>query len=105
MPADGNFAVHLNGPLVLRLYLFEGMLHPVVRMDEDEVAGLLKSFNEALARDGYELYPAEWISGHAVYSWWRLRDSFHGATPGAQIAPTRSLDRSRGPRRTFGSYP
>ena len=35
---------------------------------------------EALARDGYELYPAEWISGHAVYSW-RLRDSFHGVTP------------------------
>ena len=33
-----------------------------------------------LQRDGYELYPAEWISGHAVYSW-RLRDSFHGVTP------------------------
>jgi hypothetical protein len=56
------------------------MLHPVVRPDEEEVVRLLNSFNEALARDGYELYPADWISGHAVYGW-RRRSSFHGATP------------------------
>lgn len=55
-------------------------MHPVVRLDEAEVAGLLKTFNEALSRDGYELYPADWISGHAVYAW-RLRDSFHGGNP------------------------
>src|SRR6202022_3117013 len=54
--------------------------HPVVRSDEEEVLKLLNSFNEALARDGYELYPADWISGHAVYGW-RRRDSFHGANP------------------------
>lgn len=69
---------HGDDDLVLR-FLAE-MLHPVVRADEAEVATLLKTFNAALTRDGYELYPAEWISGHAVYGW-RRRDSFHGVEP------------------------
>jgi Abortive infection C-terminus/AbiJ N-terminal domain 3 len=56
------------------------MVHPLVRSDEAEVASLLKIFNDALMRDNYELYPAEWMSGHAVYGW-RLRDSFHGGNP------------------------
>ena len=56
------------------------MLEPLLRPDEDDVGRLLKSFNEALARDGYELYPADWISGRAVYGW-RRRGSFHGASP------------------------
>jgi hypothetical protein len=76
---DSRFGLQYGDDELVLRFLAE-MLHPVVRMDEDEVAGLLKSFNEALARDGYELYPAEWISGHAVYSW-RLRDSFHGVIP------------------------
>lgn len=76
---DSRFGLqHGDDELVLR-FLAE-MLHPVVRPDEEEVARLLDSFNEALARDGYELYPADWISGHAVYGW-RRRDSFHGARP------------------------
>lgn len=76
---DSRFGLqHGDDEFVLR-FLAE-TLHPVVRPDEEEVAGLLKSFNEALARDGYELYPADWISGHAVYGW-RRRDSFHGTTP------------------------
>jgi len=69
---------HGEDELVLR-FLAE-TLHPIVRPDEEEVAALLKSYNEALARDGYELYPADWISGHAVYGW-RRRESFHGTTP------------------------
>jgi hypothetical protein len=76
---DSRFGLQFGDDELVLRFLAE-MLHPVVRMDEDAVAALLKSFNEALARDGYELYPAEWISGHAVYSW-RLRDSFHGVTP------------------------
>jgi hypothetical protein len=76
---DSRFGLqHGDDELVLR-FLAE-MLHPVVRSDEEEVLKLLNSFNEALARDGYELYPADWISGHAVYGW-RRRDSFHGANP------------------------
>jgi hypothetical protein len=76
---DSRFGLqHGDDELVLR-FLAE-MLHPVVRPDEEEVVRLLNSFNEALARDGYELYPADWISGHAVYGW-RRRDSFHGANP------------------------
>lgn len=76
---DSRFGLqHGDDEVVLR-FLAE-MLHPVVRTDEEEVAALLKSFNEALARDGYELHPADWISGHAVYGW-RRRDSFHGASP------------------------
>ncbi len=76
---DSRFGLqHGDDELVLQ-FLAE-MLHPLVRPDEEEVGRLLKSFNEALARDGYELYPADWISGHAVYGW-RRRDSFHGASP------------------------
>jgi AbiJ N-terminal domain 3/Abortive infection C-terminus len=76
---DSRFGLqHGDDELVLR-FLAE-MLHPVVRPDEEEVVRLLNSFNAALARDGYELYPADWISGHAVYGW-RRRDSFHGASP------------------------
>jgi hypothetical protein len=77
--SDSRFGLqHGDDELVLR-FLAE-MLHPVVRPDEEEVARLLASFNEALARDGHELYPADWISGHAVYGW-RRRDSFHGTRP------------------------
>jgi hypothetical protein len=76
---DSRFGLqHGDDELVLQ-FLAE-MLHPLVRPDEEEVGRLLNSFNEALARDGYELYPADWISGHAVYGW-RRRDSFHGASP------------------------
>lgn len=76
---DSRFGLqHGDDELVLR-FLAE-MLHPVVRPDDEEVVRLVNAFNEALARDGYELYPADWISGHAVYGW-RRRGSFHGASP------------------------
>ncbi|WP_062894664.1 AbiJ-related protein [Mycobacterium avium] len=77
--SDTRFQLKYGDDEVFLRFLTE-MLHPVVRLDEAEVAGLLKTFNEALSRDGYELYPADWISGHAVYAW-RLRDSFHGGNP------------------------
>ncbi len=76
---DGRFELqHGDDEVVLR-FLAE-TLHPLVRPDEGETTRLLKFFNEALGRDGYELYPADWISGHAVYSW-RAPGSFHGSTP------------------------
>jgi hypothetical protein len=65
---DSRFGMqHGDDELVLQ-FLAE-MLHPVARPDEEEVVRLLNSFNEALAKDGCELYPADWISGHAVYGW------------------------------------
>jgi len=76
---DSRFGLQ-HGDDKLVLQFIAEMLHPVVRPDEEQVAALLRSFNEVLARDGYELYPADWISGHAVYRW-RQRDSFHGANP------------------------
>ena len=80
---DSRFGLqHGDDELVLK-FLAE-MLHPLVRPDEEEVGRLLNSFNGALARDGYELYPADWISGHAVYGW-RRRDSFHGASPDLRL--------------------
>ena len=76
---DSRFGLqHGDDEIVLR-FLTE-LLHPLVRADESEVAALLTSFNHALTRDRYELYPADWISGHAVYGW-RRRDTFHGVTP------------------------
>ncbi|BBX41037.1 hypothetical protein MSIM_24880 [Mycobacterium simiae] len=80
---DSRFGLqHGDDEFALR-FLAE-MLHPVVRPDEEEVAGLLKSFNEALARDGCELYAADWISGHAVYGW-RRRDSFLDLRPNGLV--------------------
>ncbi|TQR82619.1 hypothetical protein D8S82_31270 [Mycobacterium hodleri] len=73
---------HGDDEFVLR-FLAE-MLHPLVRPDEEEVGRLLDAFNEALVRDGYELYPADRISGHSVYRW-RRRDSFHGASPDLRL--------------------
>lgn len=76
---DNRFGLMHGGDEVVLAFLAE-MLHPVVRTDEDEAATLLKAFNEALARDGYELYASDWISGRAIYDWRRL-DTFHGTTP------------------------
>lgn len=77
--SDSRFELKFGEDEILLRFLAE-MLHPVVRSDEAEVAELLQMFNDALSRDGYELYPAEWISGHAVYGS-RRRDSFHGGNP------------------------
>ncbi|MGV0737524.1 abortive infection family protein [Mycobacterium syngnathidarum] len=76
---DSRFELREGDDEFVLRFLAE-MLHPVVRPDDEEVTRLLKSFNEALARDGYELYPADWISGHAVYGW-RRRGTFYGANP------------------------
>jgi hypothetical protein len=56
------------------------MMHPIVRPNEEEAATILAGFNDLLRVDGYELYPTDWISGHAVYGW-RLIDAFHGSEP------------------------
>lgn len=77
--SDDRFGLHHGDDEIVLRFLAE-ILHPVVRPDEEEVAKLLESFNQALSRDGYELYPADWISGHALYGW-RSRDAFHGTTP------------------------
>lgn len=61
------------------------MLHPVVRNKEREVEQLLSAFNGALLLDGIELYQGDWISGHPVYRW-RIRDTFHGATPNLRLS-------------------
>ncbi|ORB68911.1 hypothetical protein BST47_01225 [Mycolicibacterium tusciae] len=81
---DTRFGLQGGADELILRFLAE-MLHPVVRSDEAEVARLLNMFNEVLARDGYELYPAEWISGHAIYGW-RQRGSFHGAKPELKLS-------------------
>lgn len=81
---DSRFGLMHGDDEVVLAFLAE-MLHPVVRTDEAEVALLLKAFNESLARDGYELYASDWISGHAIYGWRRL-DAFHGATPELRLS-------------------
>ena len=43
-------------------------LHPVVRRDPEEVASLLKTYNEFLSVDGWILVEAKKISGFPVYS-------------------------------------
>ena len=82
--SDGRFNLAHGADEVVLAFLAE-MLHPLVRSDESDIAALLVNFNEALARDGYELYASEWISGHAVYGWRRL-DAFHGSAPELRLS-------------------
>ena len=70
----------MHGDDQIVLAFLTEMLHPVVRIDESEVAALLAAVNEALASDGFELYACDWVSGPAIYGWRRL-DAFHGASP------------------------
>jgi hypothetical protein len=76
---DARFnLLHADDADMLRL--LAEMLHPIVRPNEEEAARVLSSLNELLRTDGYELYPTERISGHAVYGW-RLIEAFHGSVP------------------------
>jgi len=43
------------------------MLHPAVRIEKSPWKAYLEKFNEILRADGYELYPAQHISGRAIY--------------------------------------
>ncbi|GGO59888.1 hypothetical protein GCM10010910_03940 [Microbacterium nanhaiense] len=81
---DSRFGLMHGDDEVLLVFLAE-MLHPVVRTDETETALYLKAFNDALSRDGYELYASDWISGHAIYGWRRL-DAFHGTSPELRLS-------------------
>lgn len=81
---DSRFGLMHGDDETVLAFLAE-MLHPLVRTDEAEAALLLKAFNEALARDRYELCASDWISGHAIYGWRRL-DAFHGTTPELRLS-------------------
>lgn len=77
--SDDRFGLANGSDEILLRFLAE-MLHPVVRPNEADVQSMLRGFNEALSRDGYELYAVDQISGHPIYGW-RVRDSFHGTSP------------------------
>ncbi|MER8199481.1 hypothetical protein ABTY00_36855 [Streptomyces microflavus] len=76
---DDRFGLDTDSPQSLLRFLAE-MLHPVVRRDPAEVQRLVKQFNDILAADGFELYPAEYISGLPVYAG-GSRATFHGVRP------------------------
>jgi hypothetical protein len=44
------------------------MLHPIVRLDVDEVSHLLSIFNESLAVEGWQIIPEGEMAGKAVYA-------------------------------------
>lgn len=58
------------------------ILHPVVRREDSPWELYLKKFNELLRPDGYELYPAESISGRDTY---RYRETDCMELPHASI--------------------
>ncbi|MEU8949641.1 abortive infection family protein [Streptomyces sp. NPDC048489] len=76
---DARFGLSSHSPQPLLNFLAE-MLHPVVRRDPAEVESLAKKLNDILTRDGFELYPTEYISGLPVYSGGPCA-SFHGVRP------------------------
>lgn len=57
-----------NGDDSLFLGFLCEMIHPVVRSDKEQVAKLLKTFNNLLKHDGYELVEKTKISGRPVFS-------------------------------------
>lgn len=59
--------MHCNDDLFLKL--LSEMIHPVVRINMDQVAVMLANFNDILKPDGYELYENDKISGYSVF-WW-----------------------------------
>ncbi|ASS60319.1 hypothetical protein HFO82_31555 [Rhizobium leguminosarum] len=63
---DGRFnLLHASDGEFLR-FLCE-TLHPVVRLDEEQVSELLNIYNEALAADGFVLVPGKTISGRSLF--------------------------------------
>lgn len=65
--SDDRFNLrHGDGDEQLLKFLCE-MLHPAVRNEKSDWKLYLDKFNELLRVDGYELYPAQHISGRDVY--------------------------------------
>lgn len=65
--SDDRFNLrHGDGDEPLLKFLCE-MLHPAVRNEKSDWKRYLDKFNELLRTDGYELYPAQHISGRDVY--------------------------------------
>lgn len=64
---------------VLLNFLCE-MVHPIVRSDADEAAGLVATFNRHLAPDGFEIAPRSYVSGKPIYSGRRRFQSPQAAT-------------------------
>ncbi|MEO6941538.1 MAG: hypothetical protein ABI124_00825, partial [Terrimesophilobacter sp.] len=56
--SDDRFGLANGSDEILLRFLAE-MLHPVVPPNEADVQSMLRGFNEALSRDGYELYAAD----------------------------------------------
>lgn len=44
------------------------MIHPIVRVDVDEINQLLQEFNNYLRKDGYEIVEKTRLSGHPIYA-------------------------------------
>lgn len=57
---------HGDGDTTLLKFICE-MLHPTVRDENSQWKDYLEKFNSLLRVDGYELYPAQCISGREVY--------------------------------------
>ncbi len=63
---DGRFGL-LNGEDEVLLHFLTEMLHPVVRTNRQDAEQLAQLVNGLLAPDGYQLVPADQISGRPVY--------------------------------------
>ena len=55
-----------DGDVAILKFICE-MLHPAVRVEKSQWKQYLEKFNELLRADGYELYPAQHISGRDVF--------------------------------------
>ncbi|GAA4936180.1 hypothetical protein GCM10023224_16250 [Streptomonospora halophila] len=76
---DPRFALRAGPDHVFLAFLAE-TLHPVVRRNPEEIQWLLALFNQALAPDGFELFPVDAISNRPIFAG-GPRASFHGARP------------------------
>jgi hypothetical protein len=81
--SDSRFELETSDAKLLA-FLAE-MLHPAVRIDQDEVASIASVINRLLTPDGYELREVSTISGRAVYG-------AVGRTPGPYVPAARASE-------------
>ena len=58
----------LHGPDETFLGFLCEMVHPVVRTGEDEIDGLVANFNRYLAKDGFQIFPVDYVSGRRLFA-------------------------------------
>jgi hypothetical protein len=73
-----------HGPDEVFLRFLCEMVHPVVRTGEDEIDGLVANFNRYLTKDGFQIFPVDYVSGRRIFAASRALPGVQSAIVGAR---------------------